>query len=99
MLLDQAPALGAIMGSLQPGGSGIGPAQTYQIMQWRYGSVDFETADGRGTTFRLRLPVIETAPELKENKEKEVTTQGNHRSSSSPHAETYLRRYNKQSRF
>jgi signal transduction histidine kinase len=39
-------------------GSGIGLAQTYQIMQWHYGSVDFETAAGRGTTFRLRLPAL-----------------------------------------
>jgi signal transduction histidine kinase len=41
-------------------GSGIGLAQTYQIMQWHYGSVDFESVDGRGTTFRLRLPLVET---------------------------------------
>jgi signal transduction histidine kinase len=48
-------------------GSGIGLAQTYQILQWHYGSVDFESVDGRGTTFRLRLPLIETPTEsLKE---------------------------------
>src|SRR6266700_2134532 len=41
-------------------GSGIGLAQTYQIMQWHYGSVDFESAEGKGTTFRLRLPLAET---------------------------------------
>lgn len=40
-------------------GSGIGLAQTYQIMQWHYGSVDFESLDGKGTTFRLTLPVAE----------------------------------------
>jgi signal transduction histidine kinase len=33
-------------------GSGIGLAQTYQILQWHYGSVDFESAEGAGTTFR-----------------------------------------------
>ena len=38
-------------------GSGIGLAQTYQIMQWHYGSVDFESLEGKGTTFRLRLPL------------------------------------------
>ena len=43
-------------------GSGIGLAQTYQIMQWHYGSVDFESQEGKGTTFRLRLPLIETRP-------------------------------------
>ncbi len=41
-------------------GSGIGLAQTYQIMQWHYGSVDFESGDGKGTTFRLRLPLAAT---------------------------------------
>jgi len=41
------------------GGSGIGLAWTYQILQWHYGSVDFETVEGHGTTFRLRLPVAE----------------------------------------
>ena len=45
------------------GGSGIGLAQTYQIMQWHYGSVDFETAEGKGTTFRLRLPLAESSLE------------------------------------
>ncbi|MGA7291906.1 MAG: ATP-binding protein [Terriglobales bacterium] len=40
------------------GGSGIGLAQTYQIMQWHYGSVEFDTVVGAGTTFRLRLPAV-----------------------------------------
>jgi len=40
------------------GGSGIGLAQTYQIMQWHYGSVDFDSTVGVGTTFRLRLPGV-----------------------------------------
>ena len=39
-------------------GSGIGLAQTYQIMQWHYGSVDFESIAGRGTIFTLRVPLI-----------------------------------------
>jgi len=42
------------------GGSGIGLAQTYQVMQWHYGSVDFETAEGKGTKFRLCLPLTES---------------------------------------
>jgi signal transduction histidine kinase len=37
-------------------GSGIGLAQTYQILQWHYGSVDFESADGAGATFRFHIP-------------------------------------------
>jgi PAS domain S-box-containing protein len=38
------------------GGSGIGLAQTFQIMQWHYGTVEFDSIEGAGTTFRLRLP-------------------------------------------
>jgi signal transduction histidine kinase len=45
------------------GGSGIGLAQTYQIMQWHYGSIDFESKVGAGTTFQLRLPAIVQAAE------------------------------------
>jgi signal transduction histidine kinase len=44
------------------GGSGIGLAQTYQIMQWHYGSVEFDTIVGKGTTFRLRLPALTAKP-------------------------------------
>jgi len=45
------------------GGSGIGLAQTYQVMQWHYGSVDFESVAGQGTTFRLCLPLAESREE------------------------------------
>jgi signal transduction histidine kinase len=38
-------------------GSGIGLAQTYQILQWHYGSVEFESTEGAGTTFRFRIPL------------------------------------------
>jgi signal transduction histidine kinase len=48
------------------GGSGIGLAQTYQIMQWHYGSVEFDTIVGAGTTFRLRLPAAVARPERRE---------------------------------
>jgi PAS domain S-box-containing protein len=44
------------------GGSGIGLAQTYQIMQWHYGSVEFDSIVGAGTTFRLRLPAPSAKP-------------------------------------
>jgi PAS domain S-box-containing protein len=45
------------------GGSGIGLAQTYQIMQWHYGSVEFDSIVGAGTTFRLRLPAVVVKPD------------------------------------
>src|SRR5882672_8592922 len=39
-------------------GTGIGLAQTSQIVDWHYGSVDFESTVGVGTTFRLQLPAV-----------------------------------------
>src|SRR5579863_9047894 len=46
-------------------GTGIGLAQTYQILQWHYGSVDFESAEMNGTVFRFHLPVAGAAAEPK----------------------------------
>ena len=44
-------------------GSGIGLAQTYQILQWHYGSVDFESAETTGTIFRFQMPLAGTPAE------------------------------------
>jgi len=44
-------------------GSGIGLAQTYQVLQWHYGSVDFESSEGVGTTFRFHIPLAGVAVE------------------------------------
>jgi PAS domain S-box-containing protein len=41
----------------RPGGSGIGLASAYKIVQQHNGSIDFETEEGRGTTFRIELPL------------------------------------------
>ena len=46
-------------------GSGIGLAQTYQILQWHYGSVDFESAETSGTIFRFQIPASGVSPEPK----------------------------------
>ena len=42
------------------GGSGIGLAMTYRIMQLHYGSVEVQSREGRGTEFRLRIPLAAT---------------------------------------
>ena len=42
-------------------GSGIGLAQTYQILQWHYGTVDFESAETTGTVFRFHIPIAASA--------------------------------------
>ena len=43
--------------STRPGGSGIGLATTFRIVQLHNGSIDFTSEVGRGTTFRIELPL------------------------------------------
>jgi signal transduction histidine kinase len=56
-------------------GSGIGLAQTYQILQWHYGSVDFESAEGSGTVFHFHIPAgatPEAGPEYAADAQMEI---------------------------
>jgi signal transduction histidine kinase len=48
-------------------GSGIGLAMAYRVMQLHNGSVEYESAEGQGTTFRLRFPL--SAEEVESNQE------------------------------
>jgi PAS domain S-box-containing protein len=41
----------------RPGGSGIGLASTFRIVQLMNGSIDFTSEVGKGTTFRIELPL------------------------------------------
>ncbi len=41
----------------RPGGSGIGLASTFRTVQLHNGSIEFESEVGRGTTFRIDLPL------------------------------------------
>jgi len=41
----------------RPGGSGIGLASTFRIVQLHNGSINFTSEVGRGTTFRIELPL------------------------------------------
>jgi signal transduction histidine kinase len=45
-------------------GNGIGLAQTYQILQWHYGLVEFESKEGEGTKFRFRIPLAASSLDL-----------------------------------
>jgi signal transduction histidine kinase len=42
------------------GGSGIGLAMTYRILQLHHGSIEVESSANRGTEFRLRIPLTAT---------------------------------------
>ena len=39
------------------GGSGIGLAMTYRILQLHHGSIDVQSELGRGSVFQLRIPL------------------------------------------
>src|ERR1700734_3180685 len=61
-------------------GNGIGLAQTYQILDWHHGSVEFESQEGKGTTFRFRLPLaashLDSRSETSFRLEKMLTERG-----------------------
>jgi hypothetical protein len=42
------------------GGSGIGLAMTYRILQLHHGSIDVQSEIGRGSVFQLRIPLSAT---------------------------------------
>jgi signal transduction histidine kinase len=48
-------------------GNGIGLAQTYQILDWHHGSVEFESREGEGTTFRFRIPLSDSRLESEDD--------------------------------
>ena len=48
-------------------GSGIGLAMAYRVMQLHNGSVEYDSAEGQGTTFRLRFPLA--TPEVEAGQE------------------------------
>ena len=58
-------------------GSGIGLAQTYQILQWHYGSVDFESIENKGTVFRFQIPIATAS--ARENSEHAADTAASQR--------------------
>src|SRR5579864_366472 len=59
-------------------GSGIGLAQTYQILEWHYGTVGFESVETTGTVFRFHIPVAgpPLEPNSDYNHEKAVSNRG-----------------------
>ena len=54
---EHRPRIFQLFFTTRPGGSGIGLATTFRIVQLHNGSIDFESEVGRGTTFRIELPL------------------------------------------
>lgn len=67
-IVDQGPGIPEeILGKIfdlyfttKAGGSGIGLAMTYRIMQLHQGSVEVQSKSGEGTEFRLIVPLVAT---------------------------------------
>ena len=51
----------------RPGGSGIGLANTFRFVQLHEGRIEFESEPGRGTTFRIELPLARSLKAPAEN--------------------------------
>jgi signal transduction histidine kinase len=45
------------------GGSGIGLAMAYRVMQMHHGSIDFHSEPDQGTTFQFRIPAVAASTE------------------------------------
>ncbi|HEY6249383.1 MAG TPA: ATP-binding protein, partial [Candidatus Angelobacter sp.] len=43
------------------GGSGIGLAMAYRVVQLHHGALEFDSIEGHGTTFVLRIPLAEVS--------------------------------------
>jgi signal transduction histidine kinase len=56
------------------GGSGLGLATTFRIVQLHNGSIDFDSALGRGTVFRIELP-LPRPPAVAVNRTHETTSE------------------------
>lgn len=51
------PKLFSLFFTTKPGGTGVGLAMAYRIVQLHNGSIDFSSEVNRGTTFRISLPL------------------------------------------
>jgi len=53
---ESRPKIFSLYFTTKPGGTGIGLAMTYRIIQLHNGSIDFSSEANAGTTFRISLP-------------------------------------------
>lgn len=54
---ENRPKIFQLFFTTRPGGSGIGLASAFRIVQLHNGSIDFSSEVGRGTTFRIEIPL------------------------------------------
>ena len=59
--LDERKKIFQLFHTTRPGGTGIGLANAFRFVQLHNGQIDFESEAGRGTTFRIELPLARIA--------------------------------------
>ena len=59
--LDEQNKIFQLFHTTRPGGTGIGLANAFRFVQLHNGQIDFESEAGRGTTFRIELPLARIA--------------------------------------
>lgn len=71
---DVRPKIFNLYFTTKRGGSGIGLAMTYRIIQLHNGHVDVESRVGQGTTFTLKIPVAPSDVKLRGHLEADAAT-------------------------
>ena len=59
--LEEQKKVFQLFHTTRPGGTGIGLANTFRFVQLHNGRIEFESEPGRGTTFRIELPLARHA--------------------------------------
>ena len=59
--LDEQKKIFQLFHTTRPGGTGIGLANSFRFVQLHNGRIEFESEPGRGTTFRIELPLARHA--------------------------------------
>jgi PAS domain S-box-containing protein len=59
--LDEQKKIFQLFHTTRPGGTGIGLANTFRFVQLHNGRIEFESEPGRGTIFRIELPLARHA--------------------------------------
>ncbi|HKQ88277.1 MAG TPA: ATP-binding protein [Candidatus Acidoferrales bacterium] len=59
--LEEQKKIFQLFHTTRPGGTGIGLANTFRFVQLHNGRIEFESQPGRGTTFRIELPLARHA--------------------------------------
>jgi signal transduction histidine kinase len=76
--LEQRSRVFQLFFTTRKGGSGLGLASTFRIVQLHNGSINFVTEVGQGTAFRIELPLTRTQPAVSETQASAQSVQAPH---------------------